>query len=412
MPLAGIVWPLAAMLTFAVAGAEGQERQYIVGSTVDVVGGSDSHPVSNIPGLPASTSPAGFFRLYPGISVDTSGGKSTLRASYALGIAGTRSDVASNTLSHSATLTFSYPANSKWKLNLTESFMASSDAASFNGLRGTSPSPDQFQFLFNPVALQVSTRSNTSGIVADHVLGPRSTLSFTGSDSLRNYGSEAGQNPNLSNQQIVTGGINYAQKISARDGWNAGYSASYLSFQNFGNSVSHTVHVGYSVAISSDVKLDLTAGASRVGSLASLGIPATSGTPDSYVGYNTSVSLSKTKLNDSFSVRYRQDTGQPTGIGGVADTRQIGVSIGHKTRAISLFLDASVFDAQGILGNTLEIRGGSATASIGIPLTETISINGGAQYQRYAAPAPLGFTQQRFFVTLSYSDPKLWTIFR
>ena len=29
-----------------------------------------------------------------------------------------------------------------------------------------------------------------------------------------------------------------------------------------------------------------------------------------------------------------------------------------------------VFDAQGILGNTLEMRGGSATASVAIPLTE------------------------------------------
>jgi hypothetical protein len=130
------------------------------------------------------------------------------------------------------------------------------------------------------------------------------------------------------------------------------------------------------------------------------------------VGYNAAVSLSKTKLNDSFSVRFRQDSGQPSGLNSISDNRQIGISIGRRAGTTSFFLDASVFDSQGILGNTLKIRGGSATASVAIPLTETLFIGGGAQYQRYAVPAPLGFTQQLFFVSLRYRDPKLWTIIR
>ena len=91
-------------------------------------------------GLPqGSTGPASFFRLYPGISLVRTGGSSTLKASYTLELAGTRGDADYNSLSHGASLTFSYPASSRWKLNLTESFLATSDAASFNGLRGTTP---------------------------------------------------------------------------------------------------------------------------------------------------------------------------------------------------------------------------------------------------------------------------------
>ena len=408
------------MLTLAAAAANGQERQYTIGPTVDVVSGSDSHPINNLTGgLPqTSTSPATFFRLYPAISLITNGGKSTLKASYALELAGTRGDVDYNTLSHSASFMLSYIATSRLKLNATESFMASSDAASFNGLRGTSPSPDEFRFLFDPVALRVSTRTNNAAIVTEYTLDPRSILSFTASQSLRNYGSGASQIPSLSNVQFVTGGINYMRNTRARDGWSVGYTAGYSSFQNFGNSASHTVHVGYSIGIASDMKLDLTVGASRVGSLTSLGSPTalgsltSLGTPASYVGYNTTITISKTKLNDSFSARYRQDTGQPTGEGSVSDTRLVGVSIGHRVGTISLFVDASVFDSQGRLDNGLQTRGVSATASIGIPLTETLSINGGAQYMRYDQMAPLGYTQQRFFVTLRYNDPKLWTIFR
>jgi hypothetical protein len=410
---AGIIWRLIVMLTLAVTAADGQERQYNIGPTVDVVSGSDSHPMNGLAGLPqASSSPASFFRLYPAISVVTSGGQSTLRASYALELAGTRSDVDYNKLSHGATFAFSYPATPRWKLDLTDSFLASSDASSFNGLRGTSLPPDEFRFFFNPAALQLSTYSNTAGIVAEYALDPLSTLSLTGSHNLRTYGSGASQTTSLLNQQFVTGGMNYTRKTSARDAWSVGYTAGYTSFQNFGDSISHTVHVGYSVGIASDTKLDLTVGASHVGITTTAGSLTTLGTAGAYMGYNTSISLSKTKLNDSFSVRYRQDSGQPTGLGSVSNTRQVGVSIGHRVGTISLFVDASVFDAQGSLGNTLQTRGASATASIGIPLTETLSINGGAQYQRYVEPAPLGFTQQRFFVTLRYNDPKLWTIFR
>jgi hypothetical protein len=409
---AGIICQLVLILTFAVSPAvHGQGRQYIIGPAVDLVSGSDSHPINSLSnGLSqTSTRPASFFRLYPAISLATSEGHSSLTASYALGLAGTRSDVDYSTISHAASLTFSYPASSKWQLNLTESFLATSDSASFNGLRGATPSPDQFRFLFDPVALRLSARSNTAAISTEYTLNPRSALSFSASHALRNYGSGEALYGALSDQQGITGTVNYRQKTTARDAWTVGYTGSYFSFQNFGNMASHNVHVGYSAGIAPEVTLELTVGASRVGSLGTMG---SSGTPASYVGYNSSISVSKRKENDSFSVHYRQDAGQPTGLGSVSDTRQAGVAVGHKLKTMALFLDASVFDTQGRLDNTLQTRGVSATASIGIPLTETLSINGGAQYLRFDQAAPFGFTQQRFFVTLKYNDPKLWTIFR
>ena len=423
-----IVFQFTVMLALTVTGAEGQERQYNIGPSVDVVAGSDSHPVNNvaIPLPSTSNGQASFFRLYPAISLTSDiAGESTssdsaesalrrshLNATYALEWAGTRNDVDYNTLSHSASLAFLRPVGAKWRLNLTETFLASSNAAAFNGLRGSSLPADQFRFLFDPVALQVSTHSNVAGIVAEYILDPRSILSMTAGDNLRTYGNGASQSTSFSNQQFITGGFNYTQKTTARDSWSAGYTAGYVSFEKFGNSTSHTFHVGYTASVTNDTTLELTVGLSRAEGTSAVGNTAASGTGGVYVGYNTSVILSRTKLNDSFSVRYRQDSGQPTGLGSVSNIRQLGLSAGYKLKTISLFGDASIFDAQGTLGNTLQTRGASATASVGFPLTQTLSINGGAQYQRYAMPAPLGFTEERFFVSLKYNAPKLWTIFR
>jgi hypothetical protein len=117
-------------------------------------------------------------------------------------------------------------------------------------------------------------------------------------------------------------------------------------------------------------------------------------------------------LNDTFSAYFRQDAGQPSGLGSLSDTRQVGVSVAHRVKTFSLFVDASVFDAQGILGNVLQTRGATGAASIGMPLTPTLSVIGGYQYQRYEQVAPFGFTQQRLFVTLRYSDPERWRIVR
>jgi hypothetical protein len=411
--LAGIVWPALVILTFAVAGAEGQERQYTIGPTVDLVSGSDSHPLNTLTTLtPGPSSSASFFRLYPSISLGSIGGQSTLKATYALGVSGTRSDTDYNTVSHSAILTYTYRPPTKWKFNLTESFLSSSDSTSFNELRGTTLPPEQFGFLFNPVALKITTRTNNANIVTQYAFNPRSSLSVTGSHSLLNYASGAGQNAGLANQQFITGTIDYIQKITARDAWRVGYTAGYIASQNFGNSVFHNAHVGYSLGIATDVTLDITVGTSRVGTSSNVVSQPTTGTAESYVGYNTAVSITKTKLDDTFSIRYRQDSGQPTGIGGVSNTRLAGVSVGHRVGTIMFFLDATAFDGQGTLGAILQTRGVTGAASIGIPLTPTLSVSGGYQYQRYDQAAPFGFTQQRLFVTLKYNDPNLWTIFR
>jgi hypothetical protein len=76
-----------------------------------------------------------------------------------------------------------------------------------------------------------------------------------------------------------------------------------------------------------------------------------------------------------------------------------------------LFLDASVFDTRGTLENPLGTRGVSGAASIGFPVTETLSIHGGAQYQRYDQTAAFGFTQNRFFISFRYINPTLWRFF-
>ena len=161
--------------------------------------------------------------------------------------------------------------------------------------------------------------------------------------------------------------------------------------------------MGYSNQIATDLTFELTVGASRVASL---------GRGGSGHNTNTSVRLEKTLEDESFSLYYTQTTGQPSGLGSTSDTRSAGIAMARAFSDASLVLNVSAFDARGTLDNPFDTRGVAAAATIGLALTETLSIQGGGQFQQFTQASEFGFTQKRVFVSLSYRDPDLWRFFR
>ena len=127
------------------------------------------------------------------------------------------------------------------------------------------------------------------------------------------------------------------------------------------------------------------------------------------MGYNASAILRKRGETHALTLFYREDSGEPSGLGSASDTRRAGVSFDRSGRGLNAFLDLSVFDAGGRLDNPYRTRGVSGSATIGYGLTDTVSVHVGARYQRYTRTSDYGFTQERVFLTFRYDDPDLWS---
>lgn len=389
-----LIW----MLAFA-ATLQAEQRNYVLGTTIDFVTGGQNN--RNGAGFGQAVQPVSFFyAAYPSITMTSTGARSVFNLAYTFGFDRTESDPGFSSKSHAASLGFSRGLGRKWNLNLSESLQVTSDATTFNALRGVTPPAEDFRFLFDPVAVRRSSRSNGTSILAAYSLNDKSTLSIGGSHSLRDYGDTTGFGGTLTNQQTVSANITYTRRTAGRDAWTLTYTGAYFRFGNFENAHSDTGSVGYSTPIARDLTFQVTVGASQIRLL-------TSGR--SYVGYNTSSSLNKTVEANSFSLYYAQDSGEPSGLGSISDTRRAGLGWNHAFRDVAnVFADVSVFESKGSLDNPYETRGASAAASIGIPLTRTLSIQGGGQYQRYTQTSLFDFTQKRLFISLKLNEPNLW----
>src|SRR2546425_12834825 len=93
------------------------------------------------------------------------------------------------------------------------------DAATFNGFRGVTAPAEDFHFVFSPVAVRVTSRSNSAGFSADNTVTDKSSVSFSASHNLLDYGHRRGVNGILSNQQRVSGGATYNRRTTKYYTW-------------------------------------------------------------------------------------------------------------------------------------------------------------------------------------------------
>jgi hypothetical protein len=289
----------------------------------------------------------------------------------------------------------SFRTSQYWKIRLTDAFQVTDDAATFNGLRANTPSLENFNFIFSPVAIRLNTRTNGVNVSIDRTLSDRASMTFTGSHNLLEYGTGQTVSGSLSNQQRIVGGVNYSRRTGPRDTWNAGYTFTYFDFANFQNSVTQAVSGGYGTRVRSDIALQLSVGVSQVQNRFS---------SQDYIGYNASANLQKTIQKNSLSLYYTQNSGESSGLGSISDTRRAGFSMARDGKTVTVFADVSAFETQARLDNTFSARGVAGTVSLGVPLTRTWSVAGGAQYQQYDHTSPYSFSQKRVFFSIRYSN--------
>jgi len=388
---------------FAFSRPLGAQRTYVFGTSLDITGGGENRLTGSSIGISQNQPIFLYYGAYPSVSLNSRSSGSTLTTSYSYGFDGTRTNQNLNHHSHAGALSYSKSFSSEFAISFSESFQSTSDAGAFNAVRGI-PFNVNTPFVFSPVSSQFSTRSNTASIGLTYRLSAESGLSFNVSHGLRGYGSANGSfGGALQNQQNVSGDVSYSYQTSPHETWTVSYSAASFKFSRSQDVYSQTAHTGYSAQLVPTLKLGLTVGVSDIVSRgaggASLG---------SSVGLDSSVDLVETIHNQSIAVRYAQISSDASGLGSISSTRRGDVSYNYSGKAFTVSLDASAFDTTGILQNSFSARGTAATATIGVPLSKSWSLQGVAFYQKYGHTTVLGFTEKRIFASLRYSNPTLW----
>jgi hypothetical protein len=339
------------------------------------------------------------------MEMHSSGKSDVITASYAFGYRRTITGPRFSANSHVASATYSADLGRAWKLNLSDSFQMTSDLTTFNATRGDIPPIGGLSFLFSPVSTGLSTRTNTASIGAEYRWSADSTLSFNASDSLLNYGDNTGFAGILSSQQWFSTSVTYSRRLTTRSSWNVGYTGAVLTFQDFDTTATHAASVGYSQQIGRGLTLQVSGGPAYV---------QTAQTANSYTGYNAKASLQQViKTKTTMSLYYNEVTGNSSGVGSVSDTRSAGFGWTRLLgRAMTFYANLSGFDSKGRVANVYNVRGFSAAASFGTPLTRELSLNASAQYQQYDQTSIFGFNQKRIFISLRYNAPELWKVAR
>lgn len=378
----------------------GAQREYIVSSTINVTSGVDTRPQTNIP--TASRPPVAItYGVFPTLSLSSQNTRSSLGLSYGYGFNRFEFDNPVSTQSHSANGAFTTKMGRNWSISLTDSFERTEDASTYNALRSVSTATTNTTTLFYPVASRVASRSNQAGLTLDRSLGRRSSLVMTTNYSIRDYlGSSTSTVGRLSNQEGATAGVTFRRQLGMSDTIDFGVTSSYWQYDQFEDSRTNSVRSNYTTVIDRSWRVVLGGGASHVKSVGAFG---------DYVGINAGASLGKTLEAGTVFVRYDRDTGQQGGLGSTSNTQRFAVSWSQElSRTSSLFLDGGVFETKGILDNFLNSRGYSVSANVGYNLSAKLSLHFGGQVQEYTEPAELAFDQKRLFLSLRYTEPRLF----
>jgi hypothetical protein len=391
---------------FSVVTASAQDRKYAIGTTIDLMGGSTNRLNSLTPVSPNAPNLL-YYGAYPSITFTSAGARSAVNGSYSFGINRTESGSKLHSNSHAANLGWNGTLSRNWRLSLSDSFSLTSDSATFNAFRAVTPKFDEPGFVFDPVARQIVSRTNRASVGADYTIGGKSSLSFTGSHLLRMYSDDAASGVGLTDQQQFSAGVSYRRQLG-KDSWNLGYTGSYYKFDQFQDVISqdvisHSGQVGYSAPVWRDFVVNISVGAAHT---------RQQNTTESYVGYNTSASLQKTLADNALALFFSQSSGTATGLGTISDTQRLGFSVSRQARNLNIFLSMSAYETRARLGNLYDVRGLQGSVTIGIPVSRTLAVQGGLQYQRQDQSSLYQFDQKRVFVSLRYNNPGLFRFVR
>jgi hypothetical protein len=388
------------------------ERKNTLGTQFDFVSGmSNWAPTTGVPLAPSQNVFTPFYLVYPSIEMKSIGPSSTLDLSYTFGLQRIKSELDIDTESQVLAASFDKTLSQKWKFRLKESFEMTPDFATFSVLRGILFTPEGAQFLFYPIAVRRSSQINSASISFAYDFRPRSTLSFGLSTVTRDYEENPQFGGLLSDQYRMQANVSFTWKIDERTSWGLEYSAAQLHFEDFEDARIHNISAVYSHQLSPTLNVRLAAGPSYVESLTS---------QRNYPGYVASLGLEKSTRSNRLSLYYVRRSGESTGLGSVSDTHEAGFGFSRLLgRRITLGVDASGFSSRQRLDNPVDLRGGTGSVTLGLLLTDKMSLNGGALYRthflprwagdsRYSQTTQLDVEEKRIFFSFRFRAPEFW----
>ncbi len=392
-----IIWVILISATVPVLA----KRIYTVGTQINVVASLDNNPRLNNDGFSPSQGEiwSTLYGLYPSISLNSTGLRSNLQLSYALGLNANPSERSRPSESHSFSATFGTPLTRNLGLTVSESFTRSRDFTTFNVFRGIILTPEGLLFDFDTIALLQESSYNNASLALDYTLSSDSSLSFGVGHSIRSFEQSIDASNRLSNETGFSGNVAYSQNLNGRTGWNLAYSASLRDFDQFQNNLTHNINIGLSHQVSPTVSLALTGG------------PSYSQSPETgagFSGYNASFQISKAFEETFTSLSYSHGTGTSTGVGSVSNTDTLAFNFSRPlVRRININANLSLYRTSPILDNPVATRGGLAAVSLGFSLSESWALNFGATYRKQEETTINDGEQKRIFTSLSYTLPEL-----
>ncbi len=376
------------------------ERKYTVGTQLDFAAGGTNRPaVSGIDQIQIPREFASFYAYYPSIQLKSTGERSVFEASYVYGHYRANTDLDFESESHAVEAKYKVSVNRRLSIRLDESFETTPDFTTTEALRGIIWTGTEFRFLYYPVAVQRSSQSNYVNGGLEYDLSKKSSLDFSVSHSLRNYEDNPLFRGRLSDQYRLQGKMRFRRKLDERRSWSLEYSAAHQDFRDFENARIHTVSALYSHQLSPTLSVNFSGGPSYVETLAS---------NRNYLGYSAYISLQKLIAPNRLSLYYSHDTGGSSGLGSVSEIDHAGLGLVRRlSRKSSITVDLSLFESRGRVDNPYKFRGASASASFGLALSNKLSMNWGAHYQRHDQTTVFRIEERRFFISMRYHAPEL-----
>jgi hypothetical protein len=387
---------LSCGMIFLLANMGFAERKYVLGTSVDFMGGVGNDTQGNINLQQLGEDVAPFFSVYPSVSLSSTGQHSTLKLDYTFIAEHYFTTDGLTTTSHAVTGSFNSQLSRTVRLRIWDTFDTAPSYSTINVLQGFTYTPGGFQYVFEPQLYKSSSISNTGNVAVDVDLSSKSFLTFGASGAFLSY-DEAVSGSSLSDQSRVEGNITYSHKQSKRLTWNLKYAFRQNDYDKYDSTRTHTPTFGLMAELSPSMNLTLEAGPAFI--------------KDEYVSYVINANISKQFEANRFMAGYSHYAGDSTGLGGSTESHQgyLGFSrtLG-RAWSISFFAsafrqsqrDSTIYDYWGVDGSAGLSRmfGKHWVASVGASYMTYLGQTGGQNDYAY----------KQVYGSIGFRFPELW----
>jgi hypothetical protein len=378
-------------LAFIIVMPAYAERKYTLGTSFDVVAGMSNMTFQLHP----------FYSIYPSIQLDSVGPHSTLELGYTF--VGQRfqvSPVVTNA-SHVFTGNFVAQVTKKIHLSLSDELNTSPDYLTVNVLKGFTPNPEGFKYIYEPQFYKQSNISNYANGSLDLDLSSKSYLTFEASGSFRFYREDIAI-AQLPDQVRMEERLSFSHRHSKRLTWSVSYVVWQNHYRNSERIRTHSTTVGLSRELSPGFNITMEAGPSYTEE----GI-----SQKAYIGYLASARIIRQRQTNRFSAGYLHRSGDSTGLESTTESHQGALAFSQTiSRTITVNLDALAFSQSQRSTNVYDYWGANGSIAILWQLGRywVASVGGNYIINEGRSVNYDSYASKQLFVAFGYRLPEFW----